>query len=159
LAADRTAIADVIAYWLVLAGIYVAAGVSFYFAGKAKVFDQGAMPASFAHRFRGTIIDSFPGLDASWIILGVLELAVCAALAMSLLRGEFLPTKTKPVLFIALALAMLTFSLLLFGEQLTAQYDNAAHLTSYFAASGIMIVLVMLMPPYRGSRWLGLGPH
>lgn len=158
LPADRSGIADRTAYWLVSAGIYVAVGVNFYYSGKVKIFDDGAMPASYAHRFRGTIIDSFPGLDASWIILGDVELAVCAALATSLLRREFLPTRTKPFLFIALALAMLTFSLLLFGEKLTNQYDNVA-LTGYFAATGVMLILVMLMPPYRRPRWLGLGAH
>lgn len=155
--AERPDLASIAAYWLVLAGIYISVGVNFYYSGKVKLFDDGAMPADFAHRFRGTIVESFPGLDASWIILGLLELAVCAVLAVSLLRGEFLPTKTKPFLFIALSLAMLTFSLLLFGEKLTEQYDNVANLASYFAGTGVTMILVMLMPPYRRSRWLGLG--
>jgi hypothetical protein len=159
LPADRPDFASIAGYWLVLAGIYIAVGANFYFSGKAKVFNDGVMPSYYSHRFRGTIIDSFPGLDASWIILGLFELAVCAALLASLLRGEFLPTKTKPFLFIALAFAMLTLSLLLFGDQVTKQYDDAAHLMGYFAGIGVMMILVMLMPPYRRSRWLGLGPR
>jgi hypothetical protein len=46
------------------------------------------------------------------------------------------------------------FALLLFGESMTSQFDSVGSLFSYFALTVVLIGFVMLLPPYRGQRWL-----
>jgi len=38
-------------------------------------------------QFEGTFIDKVPGVDAAWVVIGVMELGVFALLVVSLLRG------------------------------------------------------------------------
>jgi hypothetical protein len=79
------------------------------------------------------------------------------ALAASLVRGEFLPERRKPILC-ALALSLVVFGLLLFGNSMTSQFDSVASHFTYFGVTVVLMVFVLLLPPYRPLRWLSSLP-
>jgi hypothetical protein len=111
---------DGAAYWATLAGVYLMVGGLMFYSGKEKLFDDnGHPPESINVQFKGTFIDTFPGTHAAWIILGVLEFAVFALLLLSVVRLEFLPHRDKWLLQVGLAVAMLAFACLAFGQTVT----------------------------------------
>ena len=147
---------DGIAYWATLIGVYLMVGGLMFYSGKEKLFDDnGHPPQSVVQQFHGTFVDTFPGTHAAWIILGVLEFAVFALLLLSLLRLEFLPHRDKWFLQIGLAVAMLAFACLAFGQTVTKQFAGTASLYTYFGSTVVILILVSLMPPNRSDRWLG----
>jgi hypothetical protein len=148
-------LANVASYWLAIAGIYILEGFLWYFSFKEKIFDDNATaPPPIKQQFQGTFIDSFPGINAAWAILGILEGLIFLAVVISLVTGEFLPQRRKPILLAGLALALFTLGVMTFGETLTKQYANVASLYAYFGATIVIVALVLLMPPYRPMRWL-----
>jgi hypothetical protein len=156
---DRTAttirIADVASYWLIIAATYMTFGFLFYYAAKEKLFDDsGTMPAGLAKGFHGSFIASFPGTNTSWLLLGLLEGLVFLVVAASVLTGEFLPTRRKPILLSGLGLAIFAFGLMSFAENMIAEFATVAELFSYLTGTGVLIILVLLMPPYRATHWL-----
>jgi hypothetical protein len=89
------------------------------------------------------------------LILGILEFAVFVLLVVSLIRLEFLPHRDKGVLQVALAVALLVFAVLAFGQTITGQFAGTASLYTYFGSTVVILILVSLMPPNRPDRWLG----
>lgn len=75
----------------------------------------------------------------------------------SLLRGEFLPHRHKSLMQVALAIALVTFVCLAFGQTATGQFEGTASLYQYFAATVVILILVSLLPPNRPDTWLRLG--
>jgi hypothetical protein len=147
---------DGIAYWATLAGVYVMVGGLMLYSGKGKLFDDdGNAPQGIKDQFSGTFIDTFPGADAAWIILGILEFGVALLLLASLFRLEFLPHRDKSILQVGLAVAMLTFGLMAFGQTVTNQFEGTASLYTYFGSTAVILILVSMMPPNRSDRWLG----
>jgi hypothetical protein len=147
---------DGIAYWATLVGVYLMVGGLMFYSGKEKLFDDdGNAPAGIKEQFKGTFIDTFPGTDAAWVIVGLLEFAVFALLVLSLIRLEFLPHRDKGLLQVGLAVAMLTFAVLAFGQTATKQFAGTASLYTYFGLTVVILILVSLMPPNRSDRWLG----
>src|SRR5262245_9146383 len=72
---------DGIAYWATIAGVYLMVGGLMFYSGKGKLFDDdGNAPAAIEEQFENSFLSTFPGIDASWVILGILELAVFALL-------------------------------------------------------------------------------
>ena len=62
---------DGIAYWAILIGVYLMVGGLMFYSGKEKLFDDnGNAPQAIKTQFAGTFIDTFPGADAAWVILG-----------------------------------------------------------------------------------------
>jgi len=154
-AAQRPAILDSAAYWLAIAAVYLLQLPLWFHSGKSKIFeDDGVMPPPLKKQFDGTFFESAPGLDAAWVLLGVIQLAIFGVLVASLVRGEFLATRRKPLLLTGLALSMLTFAALLFGDIWTNNFDGAASLYAYFGATAVIFLFVLLMPPYRKAAWL-----
>lgn len=152
---SRAGLLDSAAYWLAIASIYVLQMALWFHSGKSKVFDDdGTMPPPLKKQFDGTFFESFPGLDAAWLLLGVMQLVIFAVIVASLVRGEFLMTRRKPLLLTGLALSLLCFALLLFGDIWTDQFEGAASLYAYFGATAVIFLFVLLMPPYRRSQWL-----
>lgn len=150
---------DAVVYGLILAAIYLLVGVLFFYAGKEKIIDGHGAPAAIAKQFSGTFLDTIPGVDAAWTILGILESAIFILILVSLVRLEFLPDRRKSFLLSALALAIFTFSILAMGQNVTGENSGVAELFIYAAATGVLLGLVLLMPPYRPSNWLsGRGP-
>lgn len=149
---------DDIAYWLTIASVYFLVGVLFFYSGKEKLFDgDGNAPDAIEKQFEGTFVATFPGVDALWAILSVLEFAVFVLLVVSLVMGEFLPHRTKRVLTVGLALALLTFACLSFGQTSTGNNEGTASLYTYFGVTAVILVLVTLLPPNRPRAWLS-GP-
>jgi len=147
---------DGIAYWVTLAGVYLMVGGLMFYSGKGKLFDDdGNAPEGIKEQFKGTFLDSFPGVDTAWFTLGILEFAVFSLLLASVVRLEFFPHKDKSILQVGLATALLTFAFLAFGQTATKQYEGTAQLYTYFGSTVIILILVSLMPPNRSDRWLG----
>jgi hypothetical protein len=148
-------IADRASYWLLSASIYFTFGLLFFFSAKEKLIDNsGTMPAPLAKTFQGTFVTSFPGTNTAWVLIGLLEALVFVVIAASVLTGEFLPTRRKPILLSGMALSMFTFAMIAWGENLTGGFATVAELFEYLAGTAVLIVLVLLMPPYRKSQWL-----
>lgn len=141
-------------YGLLLAGIYLLVGVLFFYAGKEKIFDGLGAPAGIEKQFSGTFLDTIPGVDAAWTILGILELAAFVVTVASLIRLEFLPDRRKPLLLCALALSLFTFSVLAIGQNVVGENTGVAELFLYGGATGVLFALVLLMPPYRPANWI-----
>jgi hypothetical protein len=147
---------DGVAYWATLVGVYLMVGGLMFYSGKEKLFDEdGNAPQGIKDQFKGTFIDTFPGTDAAWVILGVLEFGVFVLLVASLIRLEFLPHRDKSFLQVGLAFALLTFASLAFGQTVTRQFSGTASLYTYFGSTVVILILVSLMPPNRSDRWLG----
>ena len=145
---------DGAAYGLVLAGIYLLVGVLFFYAGKEKIIDGHGAPAPIAKQFSGTFLDTIPGVDAAWTILGILESLIFILILISLIRLEFMPNRRKPFLLCSLALAIFTFSILAMGQNVTGENSGVAELFIYAAATAVLFGLVLLLPPYRPQNWL-----
>jgi hypothetical protein len=146
---------DDIAYWLTLVAVYFLVGVLFFYSGKAKLFDgHGKPPPGIEQQFKGTFVDTFPGVDVLWGILSVLEFAIFVILALSFVTGEFLPRRRKHVLLVGLSLALFTYACLSFGQTATGNNEGTASLYTYFGVTAILIMLVLLLPPNRPRAWL-----
>ena len=147
---------DAVAYWATLIGVYVMVGGLMFYSGKSKLFDSdGNAPQGIKDQFEGTFLATIPGTDAAWIILGVLEFGVFLLLLGSLIRLEFLPHQTKSLLQVGLAVALLTFGCMAFGQTSTGEHAGAASLYTYFGSTVVILILVSLMPPNRSDNWLG----
>jgi hypothetical protein len=145
---------DGVVYGLVLAGIYLLVGVLFFYAGKEKIFDGIGAPAGIEKQFSGTFLDTIPGIDAAWTILGILELGVFVLTVISLVTVEFMPNRRKPFMLSALALAIFTFSVLGIGQNVVGENTGVAELFLYAGATGVLLALVLSMPPYRPFDWI-----
>lgn len=151
---NRSSWEDWAVYGLALAGIYLLVGVLFFYAGKEKLFDGLGAPPPIAKQFQGTFLDTIPGVDAAWTILGILEFAIFLLTVVSLATLEFLPTKRKPFLLSALGLAIFTFSILGIGQNVVGENSGVAELFLYAGATGVLLGLVLLMPPYGAPTWI-----
>jgi hypothetical protein len=157
--ARSPAIFDQAAYWLIVIGVYLLVGVLFLYSGKAKLFDDnGHAPAALKKQFQGTFIDKVPGVDTAWVIIGILELAIVALLLLSIVRGEFLPHRAKASLVVALALALMTFACLSFGQTSTGNNQGTVSLYVYFASTAVILLLVLRLPPNGAPDWIGGRP-
>jgi hypothetical protein len=149
---------DGIAYWATVAGVYLMVGGLMFYSGKEKLFDDdGHAPAAIKQQFANSFLHDFPGTDAAWVILGILEFAVFVVLVGSLLKAEFLPHRRKSLMQVALAIAMVTFACLAFGQTATKQFAGTASLYQYFGATAVILILVSLLPPNRPDSWLRMG--
>src|SRR5262245_53386974 len=156
----RGTVFDGAAYWATLVGVYLMVGGLMFYSGKEKLFDDnGNAPAGIKAQFDNTFIGTFPGVDAAWVILGILEFGVFVLLILSLIRLEFLPHRDKWLLQVGLAVAMLAFACLAFGQTATHQYAGTASLYTYFCMTVVILILVSMMPPNRSDRWLGGAGH
>lgn len=145
---------DAAVYALTLAGIYLLLGVLFFYSGKEKIIDGHGAPPPIEKQFSGTFLETIPGVDAAWTILGLLELAVFVLIIVSLVRLEFMPERRKTFLLCALALAIFTFSILAMGQNVVGENSGVASLFVYVGATGVLMGLVLLMPPYRQANWI-----
>jgi hypothetical protein len=152
---QRSTVFDDVAYWLSIASVYFLVGVLFFYSGKEKLIDGDAKaPPAIAKQFDGTFVATFPGVDALWAILSVLEFAIFVILVVSLVTGEFLPHRRKQILLVGLSLALFTFACLSFGQTSTGNNEGSASLYTYFGATAIIILLVLMLPPNRPRAWL-----
>ena len=149
-----------IAYWAVVAAIYLGFGFLWYYSAKEKLIDDsGAMPAGLAKGYAGTFVDSFPGLNATWTLLGIVEAVAFLGFIASIVTGEFLPTRRKPILLASLGVSMFTFALLVFGQELTGEFEGVAEAFAYIGATVVTLLLVQMLPPRRGIWRLTSDTH
>jgi hypothetical protein len=160
-AATRPAIAEiakVATYATTLAGIYLSVGFLFYYAAREKLFtDGGAMPAGLQKLFAGSFFASVPGDNAAWVLLGLLEASVVVLLAVSLLRGEFLPQRRKPILLAGLGVSLLAFGVMGVANDMIGNNATVIELFTYFGVTAVVMFLVKQMSPYRPMSWLAGG--
>jgi hypothetical protein len=150
--ADITKVAT---YATTLTGIYLSVGFLFYYASYEKLItDNGNMPAALVGLFKGSFFASVPGDNAAWLLLGLLEAAVVVLLAVSLLRGEFLPHRRKPVLLAGLGVSLLAFGVMGLANDMIGNNATAAELFTYFGVTAVVMFLVRQMSPYRPMSWL-----
>jgi hypothetical protein len=146
---------DIVGYWLGLAGSYLLLLSLWYYAAEEKIIANGfAVPAAVTKQFDGSFIASVPGTSAAWVILAVLEAVVFLGFMVSLVRGEFLPHRSKPWLLGSAIGSLPVFALMVLGSSMTGQFDSVASQYTYFAATILVIAMVRMMPPYRSERWL-----
>jgi len=146
---------DGVAYWATIAGVYLMVGGLEFYSGKGKLFDSnGHAPEAIKKQFADSFLHVIPGTDAAWVILGILEFGVFLLLLLSLLRGEFFPHREKSIMQVALAVSLITFACLAFGQTATGQHEGSASLYQYFGATAVILILVSLLPPNRSDRWL-----
>ncbi len=142
---------ETIAYWTVIAAIYIGFGFLWYYSAKEKLIDDGGvMPAGLAKGYAGSFVDSFPGLNATWVILGILEAVAFVGFVASIAFGEFLPTRRKPILTASLGVSLLTFAVLVFGQELTGEFEGVAQAFGYIGATVVTLLLVQVLPPRKG---------
>lgn len=153
---DRTHIwtrfVDTGTYWAGIASVYIAYGFLWYYSFKEKLFDDnGNMPAALAKGYKGTLIDSFPGLNTTWALLGALEALAFLAVIASLVAGEFLPQRRKPILLSGLAFSMFVFAVMTFGQNLVNDYEGVASLFTYMGVTAVVYGLLRFVPRFRGE--------
>ena len=149
---------DGIAYWATIAGVYLMVGGQMLYSGKEKLFDEnGHAPDAIVKQFESSFLSTFPGTDAAWTIIGILEFGVFLILLASPIRAEFLPHRDKSLMQVALSVALITYACLAFGQTATGQNQGAASLYQYFAATAVILILVSLLPPNRSDSWLRFG--
>jgi hypothetical protein len=149
---------DGLAYWATIVGVYLMVGGLMFYSGKEKLFDGDRhAPPAIKEQFANSFLSTIPGTDAAWMIIGILEFGVFVILVLSLLRAEFLPHRPKSAMQVALAVAMITYACLAFGQTATGQNQGSASLYQYFAATAVILILVSLLPPNRSDNWLRFG--
>ena len=142
-------------YVAALAGIYLSVGFLYYYAAKEKLIDNsGMMPAGLRKEFAGSLFASVPGDNASWVLLGALEAGVVILLAMSLIRGEFLTSRRKPLLLAGLAVSMLTLGVMSVANNMVGDFATAMDVFTYFGLTAVLMLVIHQLPPYRSLGWL-----
>jgi len=148
-------VAKVATYATTLAGVYLSVGFLFYYAAHEKLFtDSGTMPAPLQKLFAGSFFASVPGDNAAWVLLGLLEASIVVLLAISLLRGEFLPQRRKPILLAGLGVSLLAFGVMGLANDMIGNNATVIELFTYFGVTAVVMFLVRQMSPYRPMSWL-----
>jgi hypothetical protein len=148
-------VTKVVTYSATLGGTYLSVGFLFYYAMKEKLFtDGGTMPVPLANAFNGSFFASVPGNNAAWTLLGLLELLVVVILAASLLRGEFLPQRRKPILLAGLSVSLLAYGVMGLANDMIGNNATVIELFTYFGVTVAAMFLIRNMSPYRPMSWL-----
>jgi hypothetical protein len=84
-------------------------------------------------------------------LLGVLEGLAFLAFVASLVAGEFLPHRPKPILLSGLAFSMFVFAVMTFGQNIVSNYDSVASLFTYIGVTAIVYGLLWFVPMFRGE--------
>lgn len=144
-----------VAYWLALFGVYFGVGYLMWASAAEKLFAGPiAMPAALAKTFSGTWIAKLVGVNFLWGTVGVLELLIVLVVLASIVRGEFMPSRSKSLLQVSLSLSLVLFSILSFGETITANFTGTLTEFTYFGVTILIMGLVSVLPPTRKAHWL-----
>jgi hypothetical protein len=87
----------------------------------------------------------------------LLEACVAVLLAISLVRGEFLPQHRKPILLAGLSVSLLAFGVMGLANDMTGNTATVIELFTYFGVTVAVMFLVKQMSPYRPMSWLSGG--
>ena len=147
---------DKVAYLFALVGVYVTTGGLFFYGFWEKAVEGDfKIPPPLEEQFDKTFIGTIPGSEAAWAIVAILEGLVFVLILLSLVTMEFRPARRKPFLLTSLAMGMLVFAVLAFGQNATAQHESVASLYGYFGTTVIIMLFIRTLPPYASNRWLG----
>jgi hypothetical protein len=153
-------VSNAIAYGFSLFGVYLTVGFLMWTSAAEKLFAGPIMmPAGVAKPFAGTWIASLVGVNFLWGVLGVTEFTIVLVMLASLVRGEFLPSRSKVLLQVALSLALVLFSFMAFGQIITANFAGVLAQYTYFGVTILIMSLVRMLPPNRPSHWLTHDVH
>jgi len=140
-------------YWLTMLGIYVMQGALWYYAAYEKIVSGDLKaPAGVVESFQGSFIDSFPGVDVAWGAIAIAQALLVVGLAVSLVRGEFLPSRAKTVLMGTLGGSLVVLSALLFGQSMIGEHDAVASLFTYGGVTLVMMAAIAALAP-RSRFW------
>jgi len=146
---------DKVAYLFALVGLYVMIGGLFFYGFWHKAIDgDWDIAPPLKEQFDETFIGTIPGAEAAWVIIIILEGLVFLLILASLLTMEFRPSRRKPFLLTSLAMGLLVFGLLAFGQTATEQHESVASLYGYFGSTVIILLFVRTLPPYSPDSWL-----
>ena len=112
------------------------------------------MPSGLAAQYKGSFIASFPGANVSWFLIGLVMFVVFLGVVASLAAREFLPSRRKPILLASLGLSIFAYGLMVFAENMIGNTDSVNSLFGYFSGTAVVIILLLVMPPYRNAAWL-----
>jgi hypothetical protein len=132
---------DQLAYYVRYVAIYLMFGLTMGLSSIEKLTES--VPQWFTDQFQDTFVADFPGLEVSWRVAGVLEVAVAIILVASLVLLELLPKRRKPLLKLGLGVSAVTFMMLAVGQRITSQFDGAASLFFYFGATMATLLVVI----------------
>lgn len=148
-------IRQIATYATTLAGIYLSVAFLFYFAMKEKLFtDSGTMLVGLQKAFHGSFFASIPGDNAAWVLLGLIEALVVVLLAVSLVRGEFLPQRRKPILLAGLSVSVFAYAVMIVANAMIGNNPTVIELFTYLGVTAVVMFLVRQMSPYRPMSWL-----
>lgn len=100
--------------------------------GIQKLFNAVQVIPRYEAMFKDSFLVQLPGGISPFIyILGILEIAVPILLAIGIVKFEFLPTKNKVFLSLAILVSALTFIMLSFGLTVLINYPGATNLIFY----------------------------
>lgn len=109
----------------------------------AEKWHAGGAPQWFGEGFASTWVARLPGgLDFSWFLIAIVETAIAAGAAISLVRGEWHGKKRHDILRATLFVTLLLFVMLGFGGRISGRFDIAAHAFAYF--SGFLLAFHIL---------------
>jgi hypothetical protein len=147
------AVADAVTYWSGIAATYMSFGFLWYFGAKEKLFDQSAtMPGGLKEAYAGSFLESVPGLDTAWLLLGLVEAVAFLLVVASLAAGEFLRGHAKPVLMAALGFSMFTFALMAFAQNMVANHESVASLFTYMGVTAVVLAVLKYVAPFRADE-------
>jgi hypothetical protein len=122
--------------------IYCVIIYTFWLPGYEKLFDRERTIPYYTDVFDTSILGRLGLTNMLITAMGVLELCIVAAAAVSLFRREFLPARPAPILKVALFLSASTFAMLGFGLRLIQNHAGTANQFYYFACAVFFLVLV-----------------
>jgi hypothetical protein len=147
-------IGQTVTYWLTMLGIYVIQGGLWYYGAEEKIIGGDlATPAGIEKAFAGSFVDTFPGVGVAWVAISIAEALIVIGLAASLVRGEFLPTRAKPILMGSLAGSIVVLGALLFGQSMVGEHESVASLFAYGAGTLVMMAAVLFLSPGGRASW------
>jgi hypothetical protein len=65
-----------------------------------------------------------------------------------------MPHRRKPLLLSGLGFSIVAFAVMMFANNVISDDSTVAELFSYFTGTFLVIVVLLLMPPYRPQHWL-----
>ena len=142
-----------VTYWLAILGIYLLQGALWYYGAEEKIIGGDLKaPAGIEKGFAGSFVDTFPGVGVAWAAIAIAEAILVIGFVVSLVRGEFLRDRAKPVLLGTLAGSLVVLGALLFGQAMIGEHDSVASLFSYGAGTLVMMAGVIYLSPGSRSR-------
>lgn len=109
-------------------------------------------PRGLAKAYDGSFLASVPGLNAAWLLLGLLEAVAFIVVIASLATGEFVWARRMPPLLASMAVSMLTFAVMAFAQNMIADHASVASLFTYMGVAAVVFALIHLVPPFRGTQ-------